>query len=284
MIAIAKALWFIENRFDRDTSLAEIASACGLSRFHLTRAFGIATGYSVMRYVRGRRLTEAARILVDGAPDILTVALQAGYGSHEAFTRAFHEQFGVTPEVLRSRADLKNIKLVEPIRMNKTLIVDLEEPRIEDGEALLIAGFGGRYSFATNHNIPLLWQRFSPHIGVVPGQVDATTYGVCCNPDGEGNFEYIAGVGVSGFGGLNTDYRCLRIPAQHYAVFSHRGHISTIRSTVYTIWNKWLPESRYEQADGPDFERYDERFDANLGTGLLEIWVPIREQTNQILN
>jgi AraC family transcriptional regulator len=48
-----------------------------------------------MRYVRGRRLTEAAKVLSDGAPDILTVALDAGYGSHEAFTRAFRDQFGV---------------------------------------------------------------------------------------------------------------------------------------------------------------------------------------------
>jgi len=44
---------------------------------------------SVMRYVRGRQLTEAARCLASGAPDILAIALEAGYGSHEAFTRAF---------------------------------------------------------------------------------------------------------------------------------------------------------------------------------------------------
>jgi transcriptional regulator GlxA family with amidase domain len=41
-------------------------------------AFGAATGRSIMRYVRGRRLTEAARSLADGAPDILAVALCVG--------------------------------------------------------------------------------------------------------------------------------------------------------------------------------------------------------------
>jgi AraC-like DNA-binding protein len=71
---VAKALWFIENQFAGDISLAEIAHVSGVSRFHLSRAFGLATGHSVMRYVRGRRLSEAARALAAGAPDILALA------------------------------------------------------------------------------------------------------------------------------------------------------------------------------------------------------------------
>jgi len=86
---VGKALWFIEVHLANELSLADIAAASGVSRYNLLRAFGIATGQSVMRYVRGRRLTEAARHLVAGAPDILTVALGAAYGSHESFTRAF---------------------------------------------------------------------------------------------------------------------------------------------------------------------------------------------------
>jgi AraC family transcriptional regulator len=46
---------------------------------------------------------EAARQLCNGAPDILTIALNAGYGSHEAFTRAFRDQFGLTPEQARGQ-------------------------------------------------------------------------------------------------------------------------------------------------------------------------------------
>ena len=95
---VGKALWFIDSHPANELSLADIAEASGISRFILLRAFGIATGQSVMRYVRGRRLTEAARHLASGAPDILTIALGAGYGSHEAFTRAFRDQFGLTPE------------------------------------------------------------------------------------------------------------------------------------------------------------------------------------------
>jgi AraC family transcriptional regulator len=110
MSPVGKAIWFIETHFAGDLSLDEIAKAAGVSRYHLVHAFGFATGQSVMRYVRGRRLTEAARSLAGGAPDILAVALDAGYGSHEAFTRAFRDQFGLTPEAARARRALDNIE------------------------------------------------------------------------------------------------------------------------------------------------------------------------------
>ncbi|MGE5157753.1 MAG: helix-turn-helix domain-containing protein [Gemmatimonas sp.] len=69
----------------------------------MVRAFAAATGFSVMRYVRARRLSEAARALARGAPDILSLALEADYGSHEAFTRAFRDHFGMTPEAVPPR-------------------------------------------------------------------------------------------------------------------------------------------------------------------------------------
>ena len=104
MNPVAKALWYIENNFAGELTLDAIAGVAGVSRFHASRAFGEAIGRPITHYVRGRRLTEAAKALASGAQDILTVALEVGYGSHEAFTRAFREQFGVTPETVRARA------------------------------------------------------------------------------------------------------------------------------------------------------------------------------------
>jgi AraC family transcriptional regulator len=276
MNPVGKALWFIEAHLGDDASLADIAGTSGVSRYQLLRAFGTATGHSVMRYVRGRRLSEAARVLAAGAPDILTVALDAGYGSHEAFTRAFRDQFGLTPEAVRERRCLDNLPLMEVIRMDKSLIVKLDPPRFETGRTLLVAGLGERYRFETNQGIPLQWQRFAPYIGNIPGQVSNVTYGVCCNSDGAGNFEYIAGVEVSNFDELPGELRHVRIPPQRYVVFTHRDHISAIRGTWHTIWNKWLPASGYEVADAPDFERYDDRFDSQTGTGEVEIWLPLK--------
>src|SRR5262249_29630330 len=183
MNAVEKALWFIESHFAGDITLGEIAKVVGLSRFHMTRAFGTATGQSIMRYVRGRRLTEAAKALSRGAPDILSVALDAGYGSHGAFTRAFRDEFGVTPEMIREQGHLKKIEVVEPIKMDETLLIKLEPPRLESSRLLLITGIGARYTCEASAGIPLQWQRFLPHLDHIPGQIGRTAYGVSCNSD-----------------------------------------------------------------------------------------------------
>src|SRR6202034_2548984 len=121
MYPAQKALWYIESHLAEALTLDEIAGVAAISRFHLVRSFAAATGLPVMRYVRARRLTEAARALAGGAPDILNLALEADYGSHEAFTRAFRDHFGVTPEAGRA-SRLDTIKLQGPIVMDSILI------------------------------------------------------------------------------------------------------------------------------------------------------------------
>src|SRR6267142_1162728 len=271
-----KALWFIESHLADALSLDEIAGVGGISRFHMVRAFGAATGLSVMRYVRARRLSEAARALANGAPDILTLALDADYGSHEAFTRAFRDHFGVTPEAVRGSANLDNLQLQEPIIMDSTVIDNLQPPRFATSKPLLVAGVGERYTCESSAGIPGQWQRFHRSVDDIPGRIGKVAYGVCCNGDDSGNFDYIAGVEVSDFSNLPREFSRVRIPEQKYAVFTHRDHVSTIRRTVNTIWNHWLPESGLCVADAPNFERYDEKFDPATGNGGLEIWVPVK--------
>jgi AraC family transcriptional regulator len=161
----------MEGRFGGDVSLDELSQAAGISRCHFAHMFARATGQPAIRYMRGRRLSEAARVLANGSPDILSVALDFGYGSHEAFTRAFRDQFGLTPESVRAQRHLDNLNLVEAIKMDDGLIKTLAPPRIEQGRLLLVAGLGGRYSSDTHQNIPALWQRLQPNLGNVPGQV-----------------------------------------------------------------------------------------------------------------
>ncbi|BCG89121.1 AraC family transcriptional regulator [Mesorhizobium sp. 113-3-9] len=272
-----KALWFVESHLPEAISLDDVAQSSGVSRFHVTRAFGAATGRSVMGYMRARRLTEAARRLAGGAPDILSVALDAGYSSHEAFTRAFRDQFGTTPEMVRAQGSTKTLDLVEPILMDQSFLSALEPSRFETSRPLLIAGLGERYTCETSAAIPMQWQRFGPYIGNIPGETGDVAYGVCANGDDAGNFDYVAGVEVTDFSDLPRELSRVRIPAQKYAVFAHREHISTIRRTVNTIWNKWLPASGHEIADAPEFERYGPEFDPRSGNGGLEIWVPIKD-------
>jgi AraC family transcriptional regulator len=273
-----RALWFIESHLADALTLDEVAAIGGVSRFHMVRSFAAATGLSVMRYVRARRLSEAARALASGAPDILALALEADYGSHEAFTRAFRDHFGVTPEAVRASTRLDNLRLQEPIVMDSTALDHLKPPRFETGKPFLVAGLGERITPENGGaGVPSQWHRFSQTMQNIPDRVGNVAYGVCCNGDDTGNFDYIAGVEVSDFSDLPREFSCVRIPEQKYAVFAHRDHISTIRRTINTIWNHWLPAAGLKAADAPNFERYDENFDPLTGDGGLEIWVPIKE-------
>ena len=259
-------------------SLDDIAAVGGVSRFHMVRAFAAATGFSVMRYVRARRLTEAARALAGGAPDILTLALEADYGSHEAFTRAFRDHFGVTPELVRASTCLDKLKLQEPIVMDSTALDKLQPPRFETGKPFLVAGIGERCTAAKGrgHSRPVA--ALSP-VGRADSRPDrarwptasaatATTPEISTtSPASKCPIFPTCRASSPGFASPRRNTRCS----------AHCEHISTIRRTVNTIWNHWLPSSGLKAADAPSFERYDEKFDSSTGNGGLEIWIPIRE-------
>lgn len=275
MNPIQKALWYVESHSREAINLEDIARACKVSPFHLTRAFAASMGLSLMRYVRARRLTEAARQLAQGAADILRVALEAGYSSHEAFTRAFAEQFTLTPEQVRSQGHLNNLLLVEAIAMTAAPVSNLVPPRFETLQPMVLAGLLERHNCQSAAGIPDQWQRFTPYLGAIPGQKENVAYGVKCNFDGESNFDYLCGVEISGTPVLPRGLTTFQLPAQHYAVFTHRGHIASIRSMHAAIWNQWFPESGHKAADAPTFERYGPEFDPRTGLGGVEIWVPI---------
>lgn len=272
-----RALWYIESHLGEPMTLDEIAAMAGVSRFHIVRAFAAATSLPVMRYVRARRLSEAARSLANGAPDILSLALEADYGSHEAFTRAFRDQFGTTPEAVRAASCVNHLKLQEPILMDSTMLDNLAPPRFQTAKAFLVAGIGERISCDNGAVIPGMWHRFHQEVADIPARVGNVAYGVCCNGDDAGNFDYIAGVEVADFSGLPRGFGRIRIPEQRYAVFTHKDHVASIRRTVNTIWNQWLPASGLKAADAPNFERYDEKFDPATGNGGFEIWLPVKE-------
>lgn len=275
---IEKALWYIESHFAHEIALDEVASVCGLSRFQTSRLFSRATGSTVTAYLRGRRLTQAAYALADGAPDILAVALEAGYGSHEAFTRAFRDQFGVTPAAVRSRGDLDGLALVAPMREDPKVAVDLPPPRIETRGPLLIAGLGRRFAVNDLAGIPALWQELRPHLGYIPSQKNAVAYGLVARmaADGESLF-YLAGVEVSDLSDLDDGFTGIKLPAQRWAVFPYTGHITTIAATIDTIFAEALPAAGLRHGDMPDLlERYDQRFDSQSGAGGFEIWVPVK--------
>jgi len=279
MSAVARALWFIEHGFAGELSVGEIAAASNVSRFHLSRSFALATGQPIMAYVRARRLTVAARMLSDGAPSILAVALAVGYGSHEAFTRAFRDRFGITPEDVRLGEAVPSDHLLEPIDMNDdTNTIELAAPEIIERDAMILAGLGARYDMDKKQGITNLWQDFGPHLGNIPGQVGRVAFGLCTDfaEDG-GSFFYMAATEVREADGMPEGFEVRRIPARRYLAFRHRGHISTIGQTFHAIWTQYLPESGHDY-EGETFslEYYGASFNPTTGHGHVQVWVPIK--------
>lgn len=273
-----KAIWLIESRMGEPIVLDDIAQCIGVSPYHLTRAFAAVTGTPLVRYARARRLSEAAKQLANGAGDILTVALDAGYGSHEAFTRAFKEHFQLTPEEVRKERNLANLKLTEALVMSAAPLANLATPRFETMKPRFFAGLVERHNCEDGAGIPAQWQAFQPYIGALPGQVGAVAYGLAYDMDGDGNFNYLCGCEVTDFSGVPKGLGAKRVPPQTYAVFHQKDHIAAIRQVIATVFRKWMPESGYETADSPMIERYGPEFNPQTGSGGFEIWVPVQKK------
>lgn len=267
-----RIIWKIETGLDRPITVEGLARDCAVSAFHMCRVFQHSCGMSIMSYVRARRLSKAAEAIAFGQENIISIALDAGYASHAAFTRAFAGYFGVLPSTVRAAQSCAELSLMEPLTMKKDMIVDIPKPQIKERGAFRVVGLSAQCSFDDIGGIPGLWQDFNRREGEVEGQVPGTSYGVCCDADETGRFRYVAGLEAEG----RTDgMDAVDIPAGRYAVFHHEGHISDLPKTVYTVWNKSLPDLGVELAKAPDFEVYGPRFDPESGRGGVEIWIPI---------
>ncbi len=273
---VEKAIWYIESHYEQAVSLDDVARVAGVSRFYLSRAFADVTGLPLTRYLRYRRLSQAARALASGKNDILDLALSLGYSSHEAFSRAFKDLFGVTPESVRRQGDVENLPLLPAQKTGLGLAVNLPEPEITQSDELLLAGLSKSYSAAENAEIPGQWQEFSPRFRQL-GQVSGNeTFGVYSHAHDGSNYSYLCAFQVPDFNSVSDDLTRLRIQPQTYAVFLHRAHISQVRSTHAAIWSQGLRRLGRQAIDAPFFERYSSSFDSETGEGGLEIWVPIR--------
>jgi len=284
MEAIRKAVWYVEAHFASPMELDHIAAVAGLSRFHFSRSFAVETGMPFSTYLRGRRLSEAARRLAQGAPDILSVALDVGYGSHEAFTRAFRDVFGVTPEQVRNHRSLDRLTLMEPYTMSHESTPSLAEPAVRDEGPILLAGIREYRKFEERAAIPGQWQRFAPFIGSVPGQQGRDAFGVCLAPStGDEGFDYLTAVAVRSLNDLPEGLSGLRLARRRYAVFPHADHVSKIGATCNAIFAQWQPPSGLALASEPVFlvEHYGPAFDPISGLGAMQLWVPLKDSPKE---
>jgi len=271
-----RAIWYMESHCASDITLDDVADGVGVSRYHLIRAFGVATGYSVMRYLRARRLSIAAQSLVDNdSRNILDIALASGYNSHEAFTRAFIKQFGSTPELIRRQSHVDNLDLVEPLYLAHQQYLETDEPEICVKPDFLVTGMCDHYGDDASVRIPALWQQFHPYMNH-PQRIGGDSYGICSGDHDGCNVNYVCAVEIANDKHSIPELVTMRIPEQRYVVFTHREHIAGIKQTFNYIWSEWLPQSDYIPVNAPSFELYKASFDRQTGFGGVEIWIPVQ--------
>jgi AraC family transcriptional regulator len=153
----------------------------------------------------------------------------------------------------------------------------MEPVRYENGHKMLIAGLADNFTGETVREIPALWMRFVPHIDKLQG-VSRDAYGVMTGEmSGKNGFRYLSGVEVKSASDLPKDFETIDIPAQRYAVFEHKGHVSKFSETIGAIWRDWWPKSGHQHAGTPNMlERYSKDFNPETGLGGMEVWIPVK--------
>ena len=98
---IEEVMRYIRTHLNEPLNREMLAEVAGFSVPHFHRVFTAHVGESAASFVRRLRLERAAHKLRMGAVNITEVALAAGYDTHAAFSKAFKQQFGLSPREFR---------------------------------------------------------------------------------------------------------------------------------------------------------------------------------------
>ena len=115
--AILSTLIHIQTHLESDLNLDRLAKRVGFSAYHYHRIFREIIGEPVKEYIRRLRIERAAYRLKVSEETILQIAMDAGFKTHESFTRAFTRQFHITPNEFRNnflRASHERKKQTQP--------------------------------------------------------------------------------------------------------------------------------------------------------------------------
>lgn len=275
-----RAIAFIEARLDQPLSVAQIAAGVGLSPFHFARLFTATCGESVMAYVWRRRLQRAAERIVDAPGDVrlIDLALDCGFESQEAFTRAFKRLFGVAPGQFK-RAHLAMAPegvLCAMSDLNVAARVTMR-PKPEVLPAFRVAGLTEEFRIETRPGIPLLWDKFISRLSD-PAFKPAGTYGVCWDMSQDRPFKYMAGAALEDGAAVPAGLDVKDVPAQSYLVFRQEIDAGPFQPQVSAameeIWGRRMPNAGHKPGGGPDFEYYPPGF-APMQEGWVEYWIPV---------
>lgn len=235
--AIQKTLDNIEDHIGEDITIEELSETAALSVFYYQRLFSRLVKKPVREYIKLRRLARASEVLTDKNSRILDIALDYGFGSHETFTRAFKEAYGMTPEQYRENPVFLN-QFDKPDLLLGYILIDEGVPLLSEGlvlemnrkilsEPIDFMGFVGYVPIAgqfpvgeaTGMDMPgEIWRRFHQEKGKIRRLPGARELGVAYIGDApEGSFSYFAGAEVEA-GTADDCFKTWQLPVREYIV------------------------------------------------------------------
>jgi AraC family transcriptional regulator len=277
---------YIDCHLDSNLDLATLADVAHFSAFHFHRLFRALLGEALGDYVRRRRLELAAvRLRAQTGVPVLSIALGVGFGSAEAFTRAFRARFGVAPtqwrKSKRSQVTRKgDQERRAPHRKNGASRKQESAMKVKlvDREPVSVAYL--RHTGPPGPPIGAFWMRkVAPwmeannlmgreRFGISLDDPSVTKpelcrYDACVeSPDGE----VLAG-----------DAQRRVIPGGKYASLAFEGTSAEIGAAWDALLRDWLPKSGLQLDSRPFFEHYpvDGRYDPKTGAFSCNICVPV---------
>lgn len=265
-----------------EVDVARVAREHGTTEYHLRRMFSALAGMPLSEYVRRRRMTVAAADLVAGAPDLLEVAVRYGYGSTEAFGRAFRAVHGSAPADVRRSGG--------PLRTQPTLRFRLSvegstpmDVTINDMPELRLVGHAAK--------VPLIYEGVNPHIqahiaslepsehvrlkelnDTDPRGILAVTDSPSDAPEGS-MITYLHGVAVTPSAAVPDGLDSITVPAGSWAVFASSGpHPETLQRLWASTATDWFPSNPWRLRPGPSVLRYLELTETYAS---CELWLPV---------
>jgi len=250
---LLRAQQLLESRLDAEVTPAELAEAASFSLHHFHRIFRAQLGETVMQRVRRLRLERAARRVRDSRARLIELAIEAGYESHEAFTRAFAEHFGVPPSEYRDEPHPR--RGIDQREAGRAPRIPISVRELGEVPVAFIRHRGGYdgvgetwqklVAWATGQG--LLRDDFRVLYGICPDDTDVTP---------EQHLRFDASVALTqpltAAPGIGTT----TVPAGTYAIGVHVGPYDRLRETYLEVVGHWFPRSGYEPAPEPVIEHY----------------------------
>lgn len=260
-----QALDHLEAHLDREVDVAEAARIAAVSEYHFRRLFSALAGMPLPVYVRRRRMTLAAAGVLAGQRTLLDVAVRYGYGSGEAFARAFRSVHGIGPGEARCEGALLTAQprmsfrvVVEGSTTMRYRIVEREAFRIVGRKARVPLVHEGINADAAAH-LETLDERAIVRMKELSdrepaGVVSAAAYLTDSREEGD-EADYWIGV-ATGPEVVVEDLDTLDVPTGTWAVFDNDGpYPSALQELWRDVFTQWFPSNPYTSRPGPELLR-----------------------------